>query len=131
MKPNTPYPPRTGGSQLANQKEKKNSTLQPQPKFQRIVHGSKDCTIAVAKGILLSGFSIGHTTHFLQALPEGLSLRSGFLLPELVVVELLHAFSEECRIVIREYLAYIQCQAPNSLVPVTPSISLERRKDNG
>ena len=84
-----------------------------------------------AMGILLTGFAVGYTTHFLQALPEGFSLRSGFLLPELVIIELLHALFKECRIVIREYLAYIQRQAPNGLVPVTPGIPLERRKDDG
>uniref|UniRef100_A0A0A8XS99 Protein phosphatase 2a, regulatory subunit, putative n=1 Tax=Arundo donax TaxID=35708 RepID=A0A0A8XS99_ARUDO len=44
---------------------------------------------------------------------------------ELIVVELLHALSEKCRIMIREDLAYIQCQATNGLAPVISGISLE------
>lgn len=119
--------------------EKSNTTTTAQvPDNQPTVHGSKDCTVAVAMGILLkTGFAVGYTrgtalaAHFLQALPQGFPLRTGLLVLELVVIKLLHALSEKSRIMIREDLAHIQRQAPDSLVPVTPGISLERRKDDG
>lgn len=126
--------------------QQKMATLKSQqPEFQGIAHKSKSCTtMAIIAGVLassLTGFAIWRDRrvvftkfwggHFFQTLPQGFSLWIRFLLLKLLVVEPLNALPEECRIMIREDLTYIQCQATDSLVPVISGVSLECWIDDG
>lgn len=57
----------TGGSELTDQRKKKIEQYNHGQSSRKIVHGSKDCTIAVAIiGILLTGFAVGYTQGYVS-----------------------------------------------------------------